>query len=68
MPIPRTAMRPEFCACKLWRYLIGAWCLNARQGFCPFWDESIAGKGSEERVSWLNKYITTNICSTKFSK
>lgn len=60
MPIPKLSTGPAFYLRKIWGYNFGIHCLNDEQGFCFFWDESVAGRGSEEIISCLNEYFTGN--------
>lgn len=57
LPLPKLSTGPAFYSRKLWGYNISIHDCKNEQGFFYFWDESTAGRGSEEIGSCLKKHF-----------
>lgn len=57
LPLPRLSTGPAFYCRKLWGYNISFHDCKTEKGFFYFWNESVAGRGSEEIGSCLKKHF-----------
>lgn len=57
LPLPRISTSIVFYKRQLWLYNVGVHSGKQNKGYCYFWAEGTAGRGSQEVLSCLKEHI-----------